>query len=608
MTHTYEENFRYDFPYAAGFDYGNFGYGSGASNLAFDAPLIHTLIYTGASAIVDSARASTAQIKDFESLQKTALINEPRFIGARRVHNILRHSENLLDATWTVVNVTKVDAQTITFNSAFAFLAQLVSIENGHQYRVSFDIQNIDGNNMVRVAMLNTVETPIDVSIDNTFRRYSVLFTATSTSTNNLQIQDTLPSGHGSIIFTNIQIEDVTGQSNKNPSDYVSSDVLSAPFHKAQIDAVKYFDTENGNTVDANNIVTPDTGSNISDTFLKGVLVEKQKTNFLIHSKDASQWLTNRLTVLTNDLTSTDGTVTANRLTPTTASGNHRLRLQNNSSGIGTQTLSADAWPAGYNIVVLRIHNGTDGQIARCVFDVLNGVIFSLIDGEATIEDNGVGGYRCSVTGVSTQLSNNAHIFVADNSGATNYVGDGVSAIHVDNMQMEAGAYATSRIITSGATVTREYDNVSLDSTDLNDSEGTIIIHFTPSHNTILTETIFLLSTYVDVDNYTAILHDGVNLIFRKRISTVNFDATIALNFVRNTTYKIGARYGSDGVDIWLDSAKGVGTSDTQNIQKSVSISVGSDGNLAFQADASFSNLQINTTALTDSEIESLTT
>ena len=63
-------------------------------------------------------------------------------------------------------------------------------------------------------------------------------------------------TGAGTIIMTcttaaviNLQLENVTGQSNQIPSEYVSVGVLSAPYHGANVDGVKYFDTLNGNTV-----------------------------------------------------------------------------------------------------------------------------------------------------------------------------------------------------------------------------------------------------------------------------------------------------------------------------------------------------------------------
>ena len=51
--------------------------------------------------------------------------------------------------------------------------------------------------------------------------------------------------------------EDVTSQSNQNPSEYVSTGVLSAPYHGAGVDRAKYFTTNNGNTVSSNIVTGP---------------------------------------------------------------------------------------------------------------------------------------------------------------------------------------------------------------------------------------------------------------------------------------------------------------------------------------------------------------
>lgn len=40
-----------------------------------------------------------------------------------------------------------------------------------------------------------------------------------------------------------MQMEDVTGKSDTSFGGYVSTNVLSSPFHGANVDGVKYFDT-----------------------------------------------------------------------------------------------------------------------------------------------------------------------------------------------------------------------------------------------------------------------------------------------------------------------------------------------------------------------------
>ena len=64
------------------------------------------------------------------------------------------------------------------------------------------------------------------------------------------------------ISICRMQLEDVTGQSVQTPSEYVSTNVLnSTPYHGANVDGVKYFDT------DINGIAIP-------ENTLKGFLCE----------------------------------------------------------------------------------------------------------------------------------------------------------------------------------------------------------------------------------------------------------------------------------------------------------------------------------------------
>lgn len=69
---------------------------------------------------------------------------------------------------------------------------------------------------------------------------------------------------YGSIVISYWQLEDVTGQANQNPSEYVSVGVLSAPYHGLNADGIKAFDYANGNTVDGSGVVTEAAGAVIS--------------------------------------------------------------------------------------------------------------------------------------------------------------------------------------------------------------------------------------------------------------------------------------------------------------------------------------------------------
>jgi hypothetical protein len=130
-------------------------------------------------------------------------------------------------------------------------------------YVMSFYARRVSGTNplLINGRLLNgsdlTIGTP---SLTNSLRRYSYLFTVVSLLQWFRLFNDSATSGFGSISISDFQIENVTGQANQNPSEYVSVGVLSAPYYGAGVDGVKYFNTTNGNTV-ASNVVTEAAGT-----------------------------------------------------------------------------------------------------------------------------------------------------------------------------------------------------------------------------------------------------------------------------------------------------------------------------------------------------------
>lgn len=75
----------------------------------------------------------------------------------------------------------------------------------------------------------------------------------------------------GEYLFTEYQIENVTGRSNQNPSEYIP--VNGTIQVSSGIEGFAYFKTRNGNTVDANGVVTEATGADIPASQLGVVLV-----------------------------------------------------------------------------------------------------------------------------------------------------------------------------------------------------------------------------------------------------------------------------------------------------------------------------------------------
>ena len=104
----------------------------------------------------------------------------------------------------------------------------------------------------------------------------------------------------------------------------------------------------------------------------------------------------------------------------------------------------------------------------------------------------------------------------------------------------------------------------------------------------------FFGGTYVDANNYTAILHNGTNLIARKRIGGTNHDATIACTYEALAMRRIAATFSSTaGIQIYDQGVAGTLDATTTTCQIGSTMEVGSDGNAANQANSAIANFKI---------------
>jgi hypothetical protein len=201
-----------------------------------------------------------------------------------------------------------------------------------------------------------------------------------------------------------------------------------------------------------------------------GLLVEEGRTNSLTYSDFQSGWNTQELIVVPNAAIAPDGTLTATKLIPTTATGFHFI--SKNSSLTSSQRcvsvfVKADQISEVYVGIYAYVNQGG-------VFNLTSGTTSSTV---ATITPHLNGWYR-----VSYQVSYAGRYTLVIHPGTrTNTIaGNGTDGIYVWGAQYENGAtFPTSYIPTTGATVTRAADVASITGTNFsswyNQEQGTLI-------------------------------------------------------------------------------------------------------------------------------------
>ena len=615
----------------------------------FEAALTHTLVPEKAvNGTPTFTRSTTASVVDFEGLIKTAKINESRFEGARRVENQLSFSEDINNAAWNKPLAT-VGASITTPDGKVTLKLLVPSSANNYHYAQRLGNHGIvSGKKYVRsiylkaggynYVLLNTESiansgpiinltngtvagtsgagsfvTDIE-SLGSGFYRVCVTFTATSTSATDVDINVLPTSTVSTYVGDTISgayvggamVEEVTGQTIQIVSEYISRDVLAAPYHGCGVDGVKYFPYENGNTVNSN-VVTEAVGAAIPEAALKGYLSEGQRTNLVVQSQNfAATWAA----VGTPTITSANknyGTLKLDLIGDDDAAAVEGYTQSITYTGNAQKSISCFVKQGTATKSVIRLRDttaGVDRLNAEITWSGAVPVVTMIAGTEERAQEELIDGvYRlffltASVTAANT---NSLQIYPATDNTLT--VGD-TGNINIGGWQSEDAVFASEYSPTTTVAVTRTVGNLSYLVRDhLKTSGGAIVLAFTPSTGSAFTG--YIYGSYTNANNSFQLFFDGTTLTARKRVGGVNYDATIGFVPSAGTEYSMVVNYGKNGIDIWLDGVKGTGNTDTTAPVFGSNLNIGSDGNGGNHAFGSVKNIKVYNKPLKDSRLTS---
>jgi hypothetical protein len=197
----------------------------------------------------------------------------------------------------------------------------------------------------------------------------------------------------------------------------------------------------------------------------RGLLIEEARTNIQIQSEDFSTaWVPTGISVSTNSTTAPDGNATADTLTASASPGNI-VYLQPVGNGT-TYTFSLFVKKLTSDTVQINFSNVAEGP----VFTFSTESFSVAASWTTSVQKLNNGWYRITATRVSNTVFAGMQIRIA-NSG---------EAIYAWGAQMEAGAFATSYIPTTTATVTRNADVATMTGTNFSSwysqTEGTFVL------------------------------------------------------------------------------------------------------------------------------------
>ena len=218
------------------------------------------------------------------------------------------------------------------------------------------------------------------------------------------------------------------------------------------------------------------------------LLLEPSRTNVISNSSDffTGSWVGTRVTE-GSTIVSPDGSNTAHKLVPNTATNTHYRQFIYSSASAGSYTASAFFKKDEYNVGVIRIDADTGANRIGVAVNLTDGTFISQnTKGSPTgtsykIEDYSNNWYRLSVTIIHTSGNVQTNFSIAPDTfswsnGLPTFTGDGLSGAYSWGAQLESGDYSTSLIYTTGAASTRNADvcNNSGSAQDFNSEEGVL--------------------------------------------------------------------------------------------------------------------------------------
>lgn len=475
-----------------------FSIGSSNSSVpapVFYAPLNGSLAPTIGTGTYTFSRTSVATMRDFEGYVRNCVSGEARFYNARRVENLLRNanakSNAINDGVWAkwagteTINGPNQYTETVGTSAVGIYTPPLFTGDvNGRIFVVSFSAYKVSGTNATwQVLMHNqadaAVTNVVTLTMTGSLQRFSCTLTGNASSTSAyLRIRSGVAEAGRSLHIEQIMVEEVTSQTNQNPSEHVTFGM--GDNQGCGVDGIKWFPYRNGNTV-ASNVVTDNTGSTIGNTLY---LSEQEKTNLVWPSENLAdaQWTKNNI-VAAQLTTYIGGSVLLNSVKASSTSDVIHSSQQFVTTLVADGDIAVAMFVAAGTQAHAFIRISKGAESAAQFFNASTGVVESAISSGGTISVNSgtaqahavLGGYwfHCIINGASVAGQHAVEFGISNADGVVNYAAANTTDVlcSMSGMQAQLDHEIGEYIRTTVSSVTKAGDNLSYNVANITSTE-----------------------------------------------------------------------------------------------------------------------------------------
>lgn len=344
------------------------------------------------------------------------------------------------------------------------------------------------------------------------------------------------------------------------------------------------------------------------------LLMEPTRTNLMTYSQmlDSSVWSKDGVSVSGNVAVSLDGYTNADlMIEDNTLAGHRNSRAASWVSGTTYSVSCFVKQGSGTRRFMILLPSAAFGVNYNINFNLQTGTITSSsVNATGKIENYGNGWYRCIAYATATITASTSLSFYlrqTDSAITTTYTGDGTSSLYIWGAQVEAGAYATSYIPTTAATVTRNLDTFAKTSATslIGQTEGVLFLDFVFNRQV---DTGDLISLSDGTTSNRVFL--GVNatntltgFVANAGVTQANMSYTISLG----NRYKCAIAYKANDFVLYVNGVQ-VGSDTSGSVPASLTKISNDPGTASFQFEYPLNQMLVFKTRLTNAELATLTT